>query len=60
MQDERFELHTDGLIFAEGPRWHEGTLHVSDIADRKVLRIAKPNEPEVVAQLAKKGTELTN
>ena len=51
MQDARLELHTDGLRFGEGPRWHDGALHLSDIADGRVLRIAEPGKPETLAEL---------
>ncbi len=29
----------DGLVFAEGPRWHDGALWFSDIHDHKVHRV---------------------
>jgi sugar lactone lactonase YvrE len=29
----------DGLAFAEGPRWHDGSLHLSDMHSHRVLRI---------------------
>lgn len=34
------ELHTvvEDLVFAEGPRWHEGRLWFSDMLDHQVLR----------------------
>jgi sugar lactone lactonase YvrE len=50
-QDSRLELHTDGLSFGEGPRWHEGALHLSDIADGRVLRIPEPGKPETLTEL---------
>ncbi len=51
MQDLRLELHTDGLRFGEGPRWHAGALYLSDMAERKVLRIPEPGKRETVAEL---------
>lgn len=41
----------DSLTFAEGPRWHDGALYVSDMHAGRVLRIGNANEIEVVAQL---------
>ncbi len=29
----------DNLVFAEGPRWHDGALHISDMHGGRVLRI---------------------
>lgn len=48
MRDPRLELHTDGLRFGEGPRWRDGALYLSDIADGKVLRIDAPGQTRVV------------
>ncbi len=39
-----------GLAFPEGPRWHQGALWCSDIADGKVLRISDQGEVSVVAE----------
>jgi sugar lactone lactonase YvrE len=39
-----------GLAFPEGPRWHEGRLWCSDIADGKVLRIGEDSATEVVVE----------
>lgn len=38
-----------GLAFPEGPRWHDGALWCSDIADGKVLRISAQGQVSVVA-----------
>ncbi len=38
-----------GLIFPEDPRWHNGALWCSDIADGKVLRITAGGEVDVIA-----------
>lgn len=38
----------DGFVFLEGPRWHAGSLWVSDIWDHKVCRISGSGETEVV------------
>lgn len=38
-----------GLAFPEGPRWHDGALWCSDIADGKVLRISAEAQVSVVA-----------
>ena len=36
MQDPRLTTLVEGLRFGEGPRWHDGRLYLSDIADGKV------------------------
>jgi len=38
-----------GLAFPEGPRWHDGALCCSDIADGKVLRISEQAQVSVIA-----------
>lgn len=38
------------LVFPEGPRWHDGALWCSDIADGKVLRISASGAVSVVAE----------
>lgn len=38
-----------GLAFPESPRWHDGTLWCSDIADGKVLRVGGEGTVEVIA-----------
>lgn len=38
-----------GLAFPEGPRWHDGSLWCTDIADGKVLRIGSDGTIEVIA-----------
>ncbi|MBW2269208.1 MAG: SMP-30/gluconolactonase/LRE family protein [Deltaproteobacteria bacterium] len=50
MQDQRLELHSEGLRFGEGPRWHEDALVLSDMADGRVVRIAEPNKPETLVE----------
>ena len=30
-----------GLVFAEGPRWHDGTLWLSDMYGGRVLTVAR-------------------
>ena len=41
----------DGLIFAEAPRWHEGSLHISDMHGRRVLRIGDDDAVTTVAEI---------
>ncbi len=40
-----------GLSFAEGPRWHEDALYISDMHGRRVLRIDHEGSARVVAQI---------
>jgi sugar lactone lactonase YvrE len=39
-----------GLAFPEGPRWHDGTLWCSDIADGRVLRVASDGSADTIAE----------
>jgi sugar lactone lactonase YvrE len=43
---------TEGLVFPEGPRWHEGALWLSDMHARRVLRIDPSGgvQPHVVIE----------
>lgn len=40
----------DKLVFAEGPRWHEGALYISDMHGQRVLKLDE-GAYEVVAQI---------
>jgi sugar lactone lactonase YvrE len=40
-----------GLAFAEGPRWHDGALYLSDIFGCAVWRVPLAGEPEVVLEV---------
>jgi sugar lactone lactonase YvrE len=44
-------LFADGLAFAEGPRWHDGAVYLSDIHDDAVKRIEVTGEVSVAANL---------
>ena len=46
------ELLTDGLMFGEGPRWHENALWLSDMHAQQVLKISPSGEKEVIVELA--------
>lgn len=41
----------DDLIFAEGPRWHDGALHISDMHGRRVLRVRLDGSVTTVAEI---------
>ena len=41
----------DGLVFAEGPRWHDGALHISDMHGRRVLRLGEDGGVTTVAEI---------
>lgn len=38
----------DGLAFAEGPRWHNGKLYVSDMHNHHVLAVTRAGDCEIV------------
>jgi sugar lactone lactonase YvrE len=40
----------EGLAFAEGPRWHDGALWLSDMHRHRVLRVDDAGGVEVVLQ----------
>ena len=39
----------DGLMFGEGPRWHQGALWLSDIHGHRVIRVGLDGSSETVA-----------
>ena len=41
----------DGLVFAEGPRWHEDALHISDMHGQRVLRIGDDGSVTTEAEI---------
>jgi sugar lactone lactonase YvrE len=43
------EVLVRGLTFGEGPRWHDGALHLSDMFAPAVIRVEGDGLPEVVA-----------
>jgi sugar lactone lactonase YvrE len=45
------EIVASGFAFAEGPRWHDGAVYVSDIHDDAVKRVSLDGEVTTVAQL---------
>ncbi|WP_236794760.1 SMP-30/gluconolactonase/LRE family protein [Amycolatopsis sp. GM8] len=49
-------LVLDGLCFAEGPRWHEGRLWVSDVFGQRVLAVTEDGAAEEIVRFP--GTEL--
>jgi sugar lactone lactonase YvrE len=45
-------LVADGIVFGEGPRWHDGAFWYSDIGAGAVYRVARPGAPEKVVEVA--------
>ena len=45
------QILIDGLCFGEGPRWHDGALWLSDMHDRKVLRVSGDGRAETIVRL---------
>lgn len=41
----------DGLCFPEGPRWHDGALWLSDMHDRKVVRVTLDGQRHDVCEV---------
>ena len=41
----------DGLVFPEGPRWHDGRLFFSDMHDRRVLACDTNGKLELIARV---------
>lgn len=42
---------TDGIVFGEGPRWHDGKLYFSDIWGHKVMTVDEQGRKQVVAEV---------
>ena len=40
----------DGLLFPEGPRWHEGKLWFSDMHGHRVMTVEADGTPAVAAE----------
>lgn len=45
------EVVAEGFHFLEGPRWHDGTLYVSDFFAEHVLRVGTDGQVEVVCDV---------
>ena len=45
------KLLIDGLAFAEGPRWHEGRLWISDMHAQQVLAIDLDGNAETICRV---------
>jgi sugar lactone lactonase YvrE len=48
MQTQTF---IDGLCFGEGPRWHDGSLWLSDMHDHSVLRVHTDGQRQAVCRV---------
>jgi len=48
----QLRMLTDGIVFGEGPRWHEGRLFFSDIRGHCVEAVGMDGRRETVARLA--------
>lgn len=46
------ELVADGLVFPEGPRWHDNRLWISDQHDRRVVTVTGNGLVETVVEVA--------
>ena len=51
MSEARLEVVREGLVFPEGPRWHEGRLWLSDMHDHRVLTLGPDGDEETVAEV---------
>ncbi len=47
----RLERVASGLLFGEGPRWHDGQLHFSDIGAGRVQRITSAGALETIVEV---------
>mgnify|MGYP001817359875 FL=1 len=45
------QILIDNLCFGEGPRWHDSALWLSDMHDRKVLKVQPDGSAETVVEL---------
>jgi sugar lactone lactonase YvrE len=46
-----FKVLLDGLMFTEGPRWHDGKLFFSDMHAHKVLSVDLAGKTQTVAEV---------
>src|SRR6202167_2804099 len=46
-----FKVLLDGLIFTEGPRWHDGKLFFSDMHAHKVMSVDPDGKAQTVAEV---------
>jgi sugar lactone lactonase YvrE len=46
-----FKVLLDGLIFTEGPRWHDGKLYFSDMHAHKVMSVDLAGKAQTVAEV---------
>ncbi len=49
--ERKLETLAEGIVFGEGPRWHEGRLYFSDIKAHRVEAVDLHGKRETVAQL---------
>lgn len=52
------EVLVDGLVFGEGPRWHDGRLWLSDMHDGKVITVDADGTVRVVCEVPAKPSGL--
>jgi len=52
------ELFLDDLVFAEGPRWHEGRLWLSDMHDHRVIAVDMAGEVEEIVRVEQRPSGL--
>ena len=46
------DILIEGLLFGEGPRWHQDALWLSDMHAQQVLRVAEDGTKEIIVELA--------
>ena len=46
------DILIDGLLFGEGPRWHQGALWLSDMHAQQVLKVSSDGTKEVIVEIA--------
>lgn len=46
------DILVDGLMFGEGPRWHDGALWLSDMHAQQVLKVTPDGSSQVIVELA--------
>ncbi|MEA2624278.1 MAG: hypothetical protein QOD06_323 [Candidatus Binatota bacterium] len=58
MNELSCEVLADGFTFLEGPRWHDGSLWLSDIHAERVLRVSPDGKSEVVVTVPNRPSGL--
>jgi len=58
MTDHSNQLFANDFVFLEGPRWHDGSLWLSDMWDNSIIRLSPNGEKSIVANVPNRPSGL--